>query len=361
MKFDIVIGNPPYQENDNGQRDDGSVNASASPLYHLFTNLAIKISQNQSLIIPARWTTGAGKGLSEFSKNMINDQHIKHFTMFKKSDEVFPNTDIKGGIAYFVREADYQGPAEITIVNGQERERYTEYLNSANTGIFIPFKELIEILKKVEVKTPELRHGENMQKIVSVLKPYGLRTDFFSNPQKYGKPEVFADAKSAGDNPIEIFGLIKGKRTTRYVPNDYPIDVGTDSIQTFKIFAPYACGAGALGEAGATPMLGKPMLGKPMQIATETFLRIGNFKTQFEAEALIKYYKSKFFRVMVGILKTTQHSTTTYGYVPLQDFTPNSDIDWSQPIPDIDQQLYRKYGLSDAEIDFIETKVKAMD
>ncbi len=108
-------------------------------------------------------------------------------------------------------------------------------------------------------------------------------------------------------------------------------------------------------------MLGKPMLGKPMLVCTETFLRIGSFNTRAEAENVMKYYKTKFLRVLVGILKTTQHSTTTYKFVPLQNFTSNSDIDWSKTIPEIDQQLYKKYGLNQEEINFIEEKVRPME
>ncbi|WP_290003125.1 hypothetical protein [Faucicola atlantae] len=145
-------------------------------------------------------------------------------------------------------------------------------------------------------------------------------------------------------------------RVSRFVPNDYPLPAGKESVDKYKIFASYAYGTGSFGEKGANLILGEPL-----QICTETFLQIGNFDTEFEAQSFIKYYKTKFFRAMVGILKVTQHSTTTYGYVPLQDFTAESDIDWSQSIADIDQQLYQKYGLDQTEIDFIETKVKPMD
>ncbi|MCK9181248.1 MAG: restriction endonuclease, partial [Bacteroides sp.] len=106
---------------------------------------------------------------------------------------------------------------------------------------------------------------------------------------------------------------------------------------------------------------GTPLLGEPMQICTETFLRLGSFETKSEAESVLKYYKTKFFRVMVGILKTTQHSTTTFRFVPLQDFTQNSDIDWSKTISEIDQQLYKKYNLTEEEIAFIEEEVQPMD
>ena len=162
--------------------------------------------------------------------------------------------------------------------------------------------------------------------------------------------------KKQKDDDIEIIGLYKTKRTSRFVPRDYPIPAGGDTIGRWKVFIPYAYGCGAIGET-----IPSPILGSPIQICTETYLRIGCFNTKFEAEALLKYIKTKFFRTMVGILKTTQHSTTTYKYVPIQDFTPESDIDWLKSIEEIDKQLYKKYNLSDKEIAFIEEKVRPME
>lgn len=352
MKFDVIIGNPPYQQNDNGKRDDGSANASASPIYHHFVNQAIKMSQIQCFVIPARWTVGAGKGLSKFTAQMLSDKHMKAFNYFSDSKEVFPNNDIKGGVCYFVRNTDYFGEANITVKTNEGVNKSKRYLDSEDAGVFIPFGELADILHRVKNHTPNLA-DENMQKIVSVLKPYGLRTDFFHLPAKYNLPEIYEKRNNPDD--LEIFGLYKTKRTSRFVPRDYPVPVGTYTIGKWKVFMPYAYGAGAIGETIPTPILGSPI-----QICTETYLRIGSFDTKKEAEALLKYIKSKFFRAMVGILKTTQHSTTTYRLVPLQDFTPNSDIDWSKSIPEIDQQLYRKYKLDQREIDFIEEKVKEM-
>ena len=219
--------------------------------------------------------------------------------------------------------------------------------------MFVPYVELADILWKVRTITANLEK-DNMQKIVSVRKPYGLRTDFFRNQIKYNLPSV--STKKQNNDDIEIIGLDKGKRVSRFIPQNYPLPVGRGTVGRWKVFIPYAYGCGALGET-----IPSPILGSPIQICTETYLRIGSFKTEFEAESLLKYIKTKFFRVMVGILKTTQHSTTTYRYVPLQNFTPQSDIDWNKSIAEIDQQLYKKYGLSEKEIAFIETKVRAME
>lgn len=354
VKFDIVVGNPPYQENDNGKRDDGTANASASPLYHYFFDLAKQISTDKiNLIFPARWLTGAGKGLGNFSREMLNDTHIRSLTVFKNSSLVFPNTEIKGGVLYLTYDKNYNGEANITVVDSQNHTNsYKSFLNSANSGVFIPYGELISIYEKV-VNEVDLT-SQNIQKITSVLKPYGLRTDFFKNPKKYGLPDIFENRQD--ENDIEIIGLDKMKRASRFVPRDYPVPAGKETIGKWKVFGSYAYGSGEFGES--TPEL---IIGKPFQISTETFLAFGPFDTEFEAVAFKKYFNGKFFRALIGILKTTQHSTTTYGFVPLQNFTQNSDIDWTMSISEIDKQLYRKYSLDQTEIDFIENNVKSME
>lgn len=224
MKFDAIVGNPPYQENDEGKREDGSINASASPLYHFFVLSAQHISDIQSLIIPIRWASGAGKGLGSFTKNMLKDKHIKVFTIFTKSDMIFPNTDIKGGVGFFVRDSNYIGKANITI-NAANNDIYKrkDYLDSENIGLFIPFNELKNIYMKVKHIEKDIEN-ENMQKIASTLKPYGLRTDFFINPSKYDLPPI-SNIRNKKDD-IEIIGLLNNKRESLFVSKDYPIPSG---------------------------------------------------------------------------------------------------------------------------------------
>ncbi|MDE8268514.1 Eco57I restriction-modification methylase domain-containing protein [Erysipelothrix rhusiopathiae] len=352
MKFDVVVGNPPYQENDNGQRDDGSVNASASPLYHFFVESSEKISSIQSLIIPARWISGAGKGLGKFSDKMISENKIKHFCYYPDSKSVFPSNDIKGGVCHFIKENVYNGKAIIEVLIDESIETSFRYLDENKIGIFIPYKKLLDILSKVINKEDIINN--NLQNIVSVLKPYGLRTDLFRNTGKYGLPNV-QDIKLK-DNDIEIIGLEQGKRVIKFVPQDYPFPTGQNLVRSYKVFLSYAYGSGEFGEAAS-----EPIVGKPNQICTETFLSIGDFNSFEEAINLTKYIKTKFLRSLVSILKTTQHSTRTYKFVPLQDFTSTSDIDWKQSVADVDKQLYKKYGLTQEEIDFIETKVKEME
>lgn len=357
FKFDAVVGNPPYQVNDNGgERQNGTVNASASPVYDKFVDAAKSIKPRViSMIMPSRWLSGAGKGLKEFGRTMLQDTHIKSIHIFPNSRDVFPSVDIKGGVCYFLRDTNYAGAADITIQNGDNTTTSHRFLDTTGTGTFIQFTELASIYDKV---APDVKKGA-IQSIMSVLRPYGLRTDIIGNYKKYGLPEMYNERQH--DSDLEMWGLLHGKRTLVYLPSDYPIPaypLGLNELtfKKWKVFLPYAYGCGALGEEIPTPILGTPI-----QICTETFMQFGAWDTEAEARAALHYLKTKFFRVLVGILKTTQHSTTTFRLVPLQDFTANSDIDWTQSIPEIDQQLYRKYGLTDEEIDFIETHVKPMD
>ncbi|WP_290003128.1 Eco57I restriction-modification methylase domain-containing protein [Faucicola atlantae] len=191
MKFDVVLGNPPYQENDNGQREDGAANASASPLYHYYFYLSKKLAKDYiSLIFPARWLYGAGKGLGSFSRDLLNDKHFKSVKLYQKSSDVFTGAEIKGGVIYFVYDIKREQKANIEVCNHDgEVSKFKHYLNSANIDIFIPYKELISILNKVKnnINISE----NNVQSIILPLKPYGLRTDFFKNPSKYHLPPIF--------------------------------------------------------------------------------------------------------------------------------------------------------------------------
>ncbi len=360
MKFDVVVGNPPYQENDNGRRESGAVNSSASPLYHYFYELSKEISKsNFSLIMPARWTTGAGKGMSDFIQSAINDKHFKSFNLYTRSQILFKDTRI-GRVAFFNYDHKYQGKADISVTTDEGVNRYKGYLNSNGSGVFIPFLELSNIYNKVD--KIEILNNRNMQNIVSGRKPFGLSTDFLKDPKKYNLPDIFSNKIKNDD--IEVLGLLNTKRVYRYLPCQYPIPSGVESVYKWKVFAPYAYGDSRdrfIGDEGKVQIIGPAVLGKQGQICTETFLQIGNFNSEFEATSLLKYYNTKFFRTMVAILKSTQHSTTAFKLVPLQDFTQNSDINWSESISEIDQQLYKKYFLSKEEIAFIEEKVQPMD
>lgn len=339
MKFDVVVGNPPYQESKDGGKD--------LPIYPYFYDLSEKCSDKYCLISPARFLFGAGATSSEWNKKMLSDKNIKVVYFEQKSGNVFPGTDIKGGVTALYRDKDKDFGAIVT---------------------FASFNELNSILQKVT-----LNDFESIGKLI-----YGVTSYTFS-PKAYedypdivnrvGKgsgnqltssifdavPEVFLDNRQH-EKQIQIYGRQSNSRVYKWVDREY-IRVPKNLMQ-YKVFIPAANGSGAIGEVLSTPVIGHPVIGH-----TATFISMGNFQTEFEAVALLKYVKTKFARTMLGIKKTTQHNKTkeVWSKVPLQDFTLNSDIDWSKSIPEIDQQLYKKYRLSPEEIDFIESKVKAMD
>ena len=215
--------------------------------------------------------------------------------------------------------------------------------------IFIRNSELITIKNKVAKKD-----NSSFENIVSPLKPYGLRGDIFKDYSKYNLPNM-------SDNPINngltVYGLDeKLKRVMRYADINYPLPK-RDYVKGYKLFMSRNQGSGNFGEEFSTPIFAKPN-----DCCTETFVVIGLFNTEKESQNCWQYIKTKFFRAMVGIRKQDQGaSKSIYHYVPLQDFTEKSDIDWSKSVAEIDKQLYKKYNLTQEEIDFIEKTVKPME
>ncbi|MDU2208488.1 MAG: Eco57I restriction-modification methylase domain-containing protein [Veillonella sp.] len=344
MKFDVVIGNPPYQEEAQG------TSTKDMPIYHKFIDSAFEIGEKACLITPARFLFNAGGTPKQWNREFLKNPHVKVPYYEQNSAKVFPNTSIKGGIA-------------ITIFDKQKDYGAIE--------TFTSFEELNSIMKKVNV-VPE----QSLAEIVTnrgtyrysdlIYKDYPdamkrvsdrrLASNAFIKLQEL----FYNDIPNDGNEYIKILGRFDNERLYKWFRRDYinrPIN-----LDRYKIVLPKANGSGAIGEVLSTPLIGEPLIGEPLIGYTETFIAIGAFITEFEAKACLKYIKGKFSRAMLGILKITQDNTKeTWRKVPIQDFTPNSDIDWSQSIENIDQQLYKKYDLSQDEIDFIESKVRAMD
>lgn len=350
MKFDVVIGNPPYQV------ADGGAQASAMNVFQEFVMLGNNIaSEYNCMVFPAKWRTG-GKGLDKFREEMINNTQVKIIHDYALSSLVFSNVDIKGGVCIALFDQKHNGKCQITLHNADGSHSMSfRYLNEGNVGVFIRYPELLSILKKVNSLGEE-----KFSKIVSVLRPYGLRTDFFKNPNKYGYGPLFDDRRHADD--ITIYGLIGLKRVIKYAPKDYlKVDVAR-ALKKYKVFVPESNGSGAIGEVLSTPIIGTPIIGTPMESCTETFISVGNFETEQNAINCNNYIQSKFLRCLLGILKVTQHnSKKTWDCIPMQDFTDSSDIDWNRSVRDVDLKLYKKYGLSEEEINFIETNIKEME
>ena len=346
MKFDFVIGNPPYQE-----KDGGGI-ASAVPLYHKFINESKKISDNITMVIPSRWMTG-GKGLDEFRNEMIHDTHLRVLHDYANSKEVFSGVDIKGGVCYFNWDKKYNGVCDCYRHNVDGVSFSQRFLCEDGDDIFIRESILIGIKKKVNVNK-----DNSVSNIVSNRMPYGITADFFKNYKKYQIEEIF-------ENPFEdsytVLGLLGRGRDFRYIHKD-SIEIKNEGLNKYKLFIPKAYGCGNIGEIPSTPVLGTPVLGTPGMLCTETFLQIGPFDTEFELKNFLTYYKTKFFRTLVSIKKQTQNTTqSSYQFVPLQNFTEKSDINWFVSVSEIDKQLYNKYGLDEKEIAFIEEKVKEME
>ena len=342
VKFDVVIGNPPYQEETIG--DNSSF---APPIYHKFMELSYDLADRVILITPGRFLFNAGSTPKTWNKKMLEDEHLKVIYFEQDSANIFPNTDIKGGVVVTYRNArEKLGPIEI----------------------FTAFDELNSILHKVSVSTKEtldsIISGRGVYRLSEkTLNSYPQIEDIQSKGHKYDVGSgafkilsniVFFDERQS-ENDVQILGLENLNRTYKWIDLDYLNP--PKSFYKFKVFIPQAIGSGAFGEVLSTPLVAPPRVG-----ATETFLSIGGFDTREEAEACLKYIKTKFARAMLGILKITQAATRDkWAKVPLQDFTTNSDIDWTQSIIEIDQYLYHKYGLTEEEIIFIESKVKDIE
>lgn len=343
MKFDYVIGNPPYQDNTLGEND-----TFAPPIYNAFMDAAYEVADKVELIHPARFLFNAGSTPKAWNQKMLNDEHFKVLYYEQNSSKVFANTDIKGGVAvtyhditqnFGALETFTPYPALNSIM--KKTEKHPDF-TSLSTIVFSAYSN--KFTKKMHEDYP------NVIDVMSKGHAFDLKSNVFEK-----LPEIFLEQSPDGEEVYcKFLGLIKNKRLFRYIKKEYVEK--TLNMEKYKVLMPAANGSGAIGEVLSAPLIGEPFVG-----ATESFISIGSLETLDEAEALLKYIKSKFARVLLGILKITQHVTPEkWKYVPLQNFTLESDIDWSVSIAEIDKQLYKKYNLTQEEIDFIESHVKEM-
>lgn len=337
MKFDYVIGNPPYQEM--------LENTSDRPVYNDFMEASYRISDKVELITPARFLFNAGKTPKEWNQKMLNDPHLTVLMYEQQSSKVFANTDIKGGVVVTYRDE---------TKNYGEIGTFTSYpaLNAivkkvVHKGSFSSIEDWIFVQNKFDLEMLYTDHPEYRKIVGSGGKEKRLTTPIFS------QLGVFSDERR-NQTDLKILGLISNKRFYRYIDPKYIEQ--HENLKKYKVILPKSNGSGAIGEVLSTPLIGEPFIGY-----TQSFISIGALDTKNEAEALLKYVKSKFMRTMLGVLKVTQdNNKSVWKYVPLQDFTDHSDIDWSKSVAEIDRQLYRKYDLTADEIEFIETHVKEM-
>lgn len=274
---------------------------------------------------------------------MLTDEHLKVVYFEQDSSKIFPNTDIKGGVVVTYRDSEIFFGAINIFTHFNELNTLSEKVkNEKSFSNIIYNRGLYRYSDRIYIE-----HDDEMKKI----------SDRRLGSNAFEKlPTLFFNEKP-NDNfdYVQIYGRENGERKFKWFRRDYLNNA--ENFEGWKVIIPQANGSGAIGEALATPLIGKPLIGH-----TETFLSIGNFLRKSEAESCLKYVKTKFTRACLGILKITQANTADkWRYVPLQNFTPKSDVDWTKSISEIDKQLYEKYKLSQNEIDFIEEKVRQME
>jgi hypothetical protein len=339
MKFNAIVGNPPYQLTTEGTSD--------KPIYHLFMDIAFKISDKVTFITPGRFLFNAGKTPKEWNKKILSDKHFKVVWYVSKSTNVFPNVDIKGGVAVTFRDKQ-QIFEEIKLFSS-----YPEIGSVLEKVIDDNFRPLSEWVYPTEsYRFTDKLHSDFpfVKERLSKGHLYDLTTNIFEKLS-----EVFYDDKpNISEEFIQIIGRQENLRLTKWIKREY-IDAHKN-LNFYKVILPKSNGKGELGETLSTPLVGYPGLGH-----NQTFISIGTLNTEIEADNLLVYIKTKFLRLLLGSLKITQHnSKNVWQNIPLQDFTSASDIDWSQSVADIDRQLYAKYELSEEEIGFIEGMIKVM-
>ena len=331
MKFNAVVGNPPYQEMDGGT-DRGAV-----PVYNHFVKISKKLNPDHiSMIMPARWYAG-GRGLDSFRENMLNDKRISLLVDYETSKALFPTVDIAGGLCYFLWSKEYNGLCSVINTSAVTAKIMERNLNDFK--VLVRSNAAIPIIKKVKTVTDSY-----LNEMVLPINPFGFRTFYRGGKQKNednikiltSKGWSYIERKNVKKNPelIEKYKIIVG----RFVPNNGELNVkpgeGYRVITTPKILM-------------------------PKEINTETYIDVAVFNTYEEALNYSSYLHSKFARFLLRqSISSVNVTKECFYFVPNQNFTSKSDIDWSKSISEIDIQLYNKYGFTEKEIDFIESMIK---
>lgn len=324
MQFDVIIGNPPYQ------MAGGAGGTSDSSIYHLFVEQAVRLEPNYvSMVTPSRWLAG-GRGMDDFRANMLSCGKLQALVDYPVSKDVFPGVEVKGGIGYFLWSKDHDGPTLVTTIRGEETiGPISRDLDEFD--IFVRDPRAIEILHLVQAKSEP-----SITEILTGDTPFGIATNF----------ENYEVKAKTGDVALHL--VKKGKREIGYVPKKF-IKKNSNLIDAWKVFAPKAGSDG--GQKIPDVVLGKPIVAAPGSICTQTFIAFW-LNDQKAAESLSSYYTTKFFRFLVSLRKITQDALRgTYTWVPQQSW----DRTWT------DAELYKKYRLTQDQIDYIEAVIKPMD
>lgn len=333
MKFDVIIGNPPYQLSDGGH------GASAIPIYQLFVKQAKKINPRYlTMIIPSRWFAG-GRGLDNFREEMLSDNRIRIICDFFNSEECFPGIDLSGGVCYFLWDRDNKGECEITSsVNGKASTMRRPLLEDGKST-FLRFNNAVAIIRKISEK-----HEPSFQEVVSANDPFGYDVRVHNSYLRV-KPEI---KENPFPNALIIHYFGKKGKSKGYIDRA-SVRKGRDMVDEIKVFI-----SRSYGERGDFPyfVIGKPFIGDKGTVCTETYVVVGTYENETIANNVISYMQTKFFRFLVMLKKNTQSATRqVYEFVPMQDFSKH----WT------DKELYDKYKLSQEEIAFIESMIKPME
>ena len=325
MKFDVIIGNPPYQLSDGGDTEDRQ-RGGAIPLYHRFIQQAKKLQPRYlSMIVPSRWFAG-GRGLDDFRDEMLHDDRIRTIVDFPLSSECFPGVEIKGGVCYFLWDKNSSGDCEVKTMRNNKVSVMRRPLLEKGCDTFIRYNESISILRKVQAF-----NEPTMSNQVSSQKPFGFRT--FVKGRETALP---GDVKLYANKSVGYVHRIE-------------ITQNISWVDKYKVYITMAYGA---GEDFPHQIINKPFLGEPNSCCTETYVVIGPYENEEITKNVISYINTKFFRFMVLLKKNTQHaSSKVYSFVPIQDFSKS----WT------DEELYAKYDLDEKEIAFIESMIRPME
>jgi len=334
MKFDAVVGNPPYQ------LTEGSGGSNDAPIYQYFVESAHKITTRYaSLIIPSRWfTTGREFLLGDFRTRMLNDPGLRALYAFTDSRDVFPSVEIKGGLCYYLYDTNYSGECHYTLV--QEGQRISTKRRLDDFDILIREPILADIVKKIMEKSGH--DGKTVSSIISSDTPFGIPT----NPQSSKNNPITVFSSKGVDHNTKLFHIENAKRKIAYIDGT-SVKKNINMIGAIKVFIPEGYGA---GESFPHQILGVPEYAGRNSVCSQSYL-YAPFDTESEAMNFISYLKTKFFRALVLAAKISQHAPSrTYRFVPLLDMNRS----WS------DIELYAMYGLSSEEISFIESTIRPM-
>ncbi|QVI35212.1 Eco57I restriction-modification methylase domain-containing protein [Lacticaseibacillus chiayiensis] len=340
MRFDVVVGNPPYQESDGGSK------ASAMPVYHYFVELGLKVAQQTCLIMPSRWYVG-GKGLNDFRDKMLHSPNMKILIDFPNPADVFPGTNIRGGVCVLLLDKQYDSDKLLTRVEtfegGQVIADTRRHLAAKGLSVFIRDNKALEIISNVT----DVSGTDSLADHISPRKPFGLGGTFVHD-KKFVKSAVGLL------RPIKCYG----KDSIGFMERSNVL-AHSEWIDSWKVLTARANNIGTeLNDDNLNTIIAEPE-----SVCTETYILLGADLELDEVSAnnLAKYTKTRFVRYMHSLAKSSQDaSRQTYRYVPIQDFTNGSDIDWSGDVQSIDRCLFKKYNLTEENIATIVAKIKSM-